>query len=443
MSQSVPQRRHEASLLNDVAEILPNLESDNKALRILVWRSDMPRTGKILQVFVASPNDVAEERATLEDVIRELNITWSKELGIYLELVKWETHAYPSVGTDPQAIINEELGDNYDIFIGIMWTRFGTPTGRAGSGTSEEFQRAYSRYQNNPDQIRIMFYFKDAPIPPSKLDPEQLASIKAFQTELGDQGTLYWTYTSLSEFTQLVRLHLTRQVQSFGKSWGLETKETPKHEKLAEELTPQEMLKSPIHDEHPKEEEEEGFLDLAETGQEKFEAMIEGVHRMTAAIKNLDTKLEEHTEEFKLATPSGGAIEVKQAKRISNRVAEEMNDFATLMEVEVPFFAKSYSGAIEAYIKAITLSKDIGDKDIEKIESTKAIMQEFKATLSGTQSAILSFRHIVASIPRATTMLNRAKRRVTSILDRLAAEIATALNLTSEIEKVIDQMLGN
>ena len=67
----------------------------------------MPRTGIILRVFVASPSDVAEERAILEDVIRELNITWSKNLGIYLELVKRETHTFPGIGSDPQAVINE------------------------------------------------------------------------------------------------------------------------------------------------------------------------------------------------------------------------------------------------------------------------------------------------------------------------------------------------
>src|SRR5262245_57509622 len=54
-------------------------------------RKGMPRTGTILRVFVASPGDVAEEREVLESIIGELNLTWSKNLGIYLELVKYET----------------------------------------------------------------------------------------------------------------------------------------------------------------------------------------------------------------------------------------------------------------------------------------------------------------------------------------------------------------
>ena len=43
------------------------------------------------------------------------------------------------MGSDPQQIINSQVSDEYDIFIGILWTRFGTPTERAGSGTEEEF----------------------------------------------------------------------------------------------------------------------------------------------------------------------------------------------------------------------------------------------------------------------------------------------------------------
>ena len=50
--------------------------------------SIMPRHETVLTVFVASPGDVEEERNRLEDVIRDLNISWSKHLGISLELIK-------------------------------------------------------------------------------------------------------------------------------------------------------------------------------------------------------------------------------------------------------------------------------------------------------------------------------------------------------------------
>jgi hypothetical protein len=155
----------------------------------------------LLQVFAASPGDVSEEREALDFVIREFNLTQSDRTGVRLELLRWETHAVPGVGTDPQAVINEELGDNYDIFIGILSTRFGSATPRAGSGTDEEFERAYARFQQHPEQLRIMFYFKDPVIKASEIDLDQYALVKAFQKRLGERG-----YTSpLAQLKSLLR----------------------------------------------------------------------------------------------------------------------------------------------------------------------------------------------------------------------------------------------
>jgi len=163
----------------------------------------------VLTIFAASPADVSDERNKLEDVIRELNISWSRELHVRLELVKWETHAYPDMGVDAQDVINTQIPGDYDLFLGIMWCRYGTATGRAGSGTVEEFQRAKTRYDADPESVRIMVYFKDEAIPPSRLDPAQLAKVNEFRDSLGEAGALYWTFTGVDQFEKLVRLHLT------------------------------------------------------------------------------------------------------------------------------------------------------------------------------------------------------------------------------------------
>jgi hypothetical protein len=126
----------------------------------------MPRHEKVLSVFVASPSDVTDERTKLEEVVNELNITWSREFGVRLELVRWETHSFPSKGADAQDVINTQIPEDYDIFIGIMWCRFGTPTKRAESGTLEEFLRAKARHDENPSSVDIMIYFKDESVSP-------------------------------------------------------------------------------------------------------------------------------------------------------------------------------------------------------------------------------------------------------------------------------------
>ena len=69
----------------------------------------MPRREQVIVVLAASPSDLEPERTQLEEVIRELNLSWSQSLGLRLELIRWETHGYPGVGDDPQDVLNREL----------------------------------------------------------------------------------------------------------------------------------------------------------------------------------------------------------------------------------------------------------------------------------------------------------------------------------------------
>ena len=157
-----------------------------------------------------------DERKILEDVINEFNLTWSDTHKVRLDLLKWETHSRPGFGEDAQDVINRQIGDEYDIFLGVMWGRFGSATNRAESGTEEEFERAYSRLTASQESVKIMFYFKDAAIPPSKLDPKQLAKVQAFKCKISsDYGGLYHEFETAEEFRTKTRIHLSKFVQEW------------------------------------------------------------------------------------------------------------------------------------------------------------------------------------------------------------------------------------
>lgn len=161
-----------------------------------------------IRIFLASPGDVQAERDSLSKVIEELNSTIGAARHFVLELVRWETHCYPAMGR-PQSVINEQIGP-YDIFVGIMWKRFGSPTGVAESGTEEEFRIAYSAWKEGHIS-NILFYFcqADSPMPKSQKEVEQLSKVLAFREELSRES-LVWEYTRKEEFADEVRPHLTR-----------------------------------------------------------------------------------------------------------------------------------------------------------------------------------------------------------------------------------------
>lgn len=174
----------------------------------------MPAQQTVLRVFVASPSDVSDERKLLEGVVTELNVIWADSLGVSYRLYNWETNVSPGIGEEPQAVINAQIPGNYDVFVGIFWGRLGSPTKHFNSGTVEEFERAVSRFESTGSP-KIMIYFKDAPISPSKLDPIQLQNLKDFKDSLGSRGALYSTFEDQDGFEASLRSHLSAVAKTF------------------------------------------------------------------------------------------------------------------------------------------------------------------------------------------------------------------------------------
>lgn len=167
---------------------------------------------RIVRIFVASPGDVKVEREQLPQVVDELNRTISSivpDRRVHLDLVLWETDVTPGIGRDPQDVVNRQLGQ-YDIFVGIMWKRMGTPTAVARSGTEEEYRRAVERWQQN-NSLEVMFYFCQEPFPPprSREEVDQLGMVVDFRSEIAGT-TLAWEYDSHEGFADVVRPHLSQ-----------------------------------------------------------------------------------------------------------------------------------------------------------------------------------------------------------------------------------------
>ena len=149
---------------------------------------------KKIVVFVASPGDVSTERSQIPKVIQEINLIISAiapEKKIVLDLIRWEMNVYPDMAADAQDVINQQLPD-YDIFVGIMWKRFGTPTLRADSGTEEEFEKAYSKWKGD-NKFPVLFYFCQNPsAPPRNIEEmEQLKKVIEFKESLSNKGLIW------------------------------------------------------------------------------------------------------------------------------------------------------------------------------------------------------------------------------------------------------------
>jgi hypothetical protein len=389
----------------------------------------MPQKVTLIRVFVASPEDVSEERASLLDVIRELNQTTAKSHGIRLELVTWETDSYPSAGTDSQAVINEQISDDYDILIGILWKRLGSPTPRAQSGTAEEFSRAYARFQRNPGAVRIMFYFKEsAPVALADIDPDQLKQVRQFQEELKQKGILYGTYPQIEGFRSFVRIHLSQHIGDFGKKWGHQTESAQQVGIGSRPSDSQAQLRAA---------EDEGLFELGERQQELFKESTRITQEMSEAISRLGNKLEERAQELRAAGLT--ALPPNQLLQIVNRAAQDMDAFSDRMELDVPRFAESYSAAIDAFGRAAAMLPQFGSSGTEMLREALAAVSMLKNGIAVSLRAVPEFRNIIMATPPMTTAINRAKRRVSFVLDGFFRELTRASETAAQVEAVLDK----
>ena len=162
------------------------------------------------RVFIASPGDVAEEVDIAKRVIRAVSTRLGGPGGFVMEPVRWETHAPLDAGR-PQGLITPLLAEA-DVFIGILWSRFGTPTGVAESGTEEEFREALRLRREHGDRPTMMVFFSDADVPIQRLRSfegrQQLERTQTFRQDYQQSGGLAATYGDLQSFESQLTDHL-------------------------------------------------------------------------------------------------------------------------------------------------------------------------------------------------------------------------------------------
>ncbi|MCC6246190.1 MAG: DUF4062 domain-containing protein [Rubrivivax sp.] len=161
----------------------------------------MPFDTTTFRVAIASPGDVNEERRVIRSVVHDWNAAHARTRAVVLLPVGWESDSAALMGARAQEIINNQVIRTADLLIAVFWTRLGTPTSVAPSGTVEEIQEFLAA--GKP----VMIYFSNAPVVPASIDQKQYAALLEFKTWCEANG-LVGSYTSVVE----LRERLTREL---------------------------------------------------------------------------------------------------------------------------------------------------------------------------------------------------------------------------------------
>jgi hypothetical protein len=157
----------------------------------------------VVKVMIASPGDVEEERQIAREVLYDWNCVHAEEKKAVLLPIGWETHSTPEMGDRPQAIINKQILLSCDILVAIFWTRLGSPTGKAASGTAEEIEEHLNAGKH------AMLYFSSKPVSLDRVDRQQYAALEEFKAAYIQRG-LVDKYTTNDEFRNKLYRHLVQ-----------------------------------------------------------------------------------------------------------------------------------------------------------------------------------------------------------------------------------------
>lgn len=151
----------------------------------------------------------------LRSVIDEVNCVVAADSGLYLVLSRWETDTHPGFHSEgPQGLIDSILKvTDCDLFLGIFWKRFGTPTADGKSGTETRIQSRLWGVARKRQSANLVYFNLKPTRRTQRPEAEQWGQVIDFRARFPKEG-LWRPYKGKAHFEKLVRDHLTSYIRS-------------------------------------------------------------------------------------------------------------------------------------------------------------------------------------------------------------------------------------
>ncbi|MCD1117150.1 DUF4062 domain-containing protein [Chryseobacterium turcicum] len=383
-------------------------------------------------IFLGSPGDLEEERFEVENVIKEINLTYGYRDNLVLELLKWETHSAPGItDTYTQDLISKDIGNDYDIFIGMIWQKFGTKTNVANSGTEEEFLNAIKRFENK-ENIQILFYFKNKP--PLRLDDiniEELSKIKKFKEVLKENNVFYSSFNDVDDLKTSLRIHLPKRIDNL-KSFQ------PNYEKgvILKNSESEDFNDNLVLDE------DYGVFDYLVEFESLLMISTNSILNINESTKNIGIEFAKKSEEIErlINYPNPNKFQMID---LFKKISKLMDGYSDKVKIENSIFYNNFQNAIDIGLKYINSMEDL-DKEHHKqnLESILIATEGLYKNIPFAIQGMSGFQATVKTLPRLQSNLNASKRKLDKQLDELIFNLEGIKNLTGEFINEIKYKLS-
>ncbi|MEM1132841.1 MAG: hypothetical protein AAGH53_07890 [Pseudomonadota bacterium] len=376
----------------------------------------------VIRIFLSFPSDLEAEQERCKQLVSEWNAINGYRLGRYIELLTWKDVVAPQFSDRPQNVINKSIGEDYDWYIGMMWGRFGAPTGTHDSGTAEEFDNALSKYRAG-SLLNLSFLFKTTAIPINNIDTEQIEKINNFKKILSEKGGLYGEFDSMEQFEITFRKILNEIESVKLEEWALEhTSELDSPNNTSNEgcVGNNENLSDLSLDS------DIGLFEIAEKLQDLLREPTEFLNEWGEVTNNTSEEIISISDSINRAV----SVEPDNQKLIRSLIDKTCSVMDKASEFSENNVHRYSNNSEEIGYLTIMLSDIIGDFSgdgedkniiISAIQSNLNSMFDFK-------NSVLSLNKTIMELPRLTTRFNKSRKRQVSINDEIAREIDVYIN---------------
>jgi len=382
----------------------------------------MPRKTSIIDILLASPSDVIIERDLISTTVQEWNALYGESRNVNFNLIRYETDVAPNFGDYPQAVVNDQVGDKYDVLIAIFWNRIGTETPAAASGSVEEYERALARLKDG-DDVHIALYFKEANVAPDKIDLEQLAKLREFRAGIPSAGGLTSTFSDDEALRYSINLLLDRLARRFGDNGAVLPAEENSQSDRA--FADQSGEIACVDDDEP------GLLDLLDSIEEHSTATTSIINEISSRFDRLGELTEVNTEEIN-AKRSYGEVSRQDMRRIIESQVINMDELSAYIEDEKEEFFLHSNSMADDFRDMIKIFEDF-DTDKEEIDGLRTNVEYLIEKMSGGIAATERFAESVEGLQRMTKDFNKSKRRLSTNL----RDFAGGMNHGQETFKIV------
>lgn len=376
-----------------------------------------------IRLFISCPGDIKEEINSVNLIAEEINKTSGRQNDYMLECLHWKLDTYTEVAEDPQEVINNQLDKEYDILVGLVWQKIGSPTKRDKSGTIEEISRAIL------NKKKLLIYFKTAP--PENLNMinlEELSKVNDFKKELSTKGVLYKEFNSIDSFESLFRINIINLIgdqilPKVSQTISLDITAIDKYAAINELLVEVENKKDDTLIDLD-------IFELIEKTMSAFDSVTRTVDSMATTVNDLTVKMQHRTKELNTYTGiKDERLRMNKVKIVINLFASELDEFNARINNELPTFSENFLPLGPAYAKIFFYASQY---DIPETEVIKQSAISFKHSVADATQQVAGMLREVMKWPSTNSKFNKSKRETEITLKNLTKEMLEGLKLLDE-----------